>query len=386
MNRNLGLITLALLVPACTAPAAGTAASSDAIVGGKSIGIQDVPWQVSIRDRDFGHVCGGVILSDRYILTAHHCFDADKREPRAFISPRFFQVAAGISKLSRTGAEGQLREIDDFIPLNDAYDRTNPPGGGDLALLRLAEPLRLGNKAAAIDFATSADERAGRVGPGQLATVSGWGATKLGGPLSDQLLVVDVPIVPLEIAERVDPKHRTFAADLIAAGGVNGKDSCNGDSGGPLVVGKKSHPLLAGVVSFGILDEGCGDPGLPAIYNGVAPYADLVEGYLCSAPRVLTKKDHLAGKANETRVFEVQLPAGQRELNINLFGGSGDADLMVRRGAVPTAAEHDCLSAVPDTSNESCNLGSPEPGTYFVAVTGFADYAEASLRVNAYKP
>lgn len=42
------------------------------IVGGFEIDIKDVPWQVSLQTSGF-HICGGSIISPKWILTAAHC-------------------------------------------------------------------------------------------------------------------------------------------------------------------------------------------------------------------------------------------------------------------------------------------------------------------------
>lgn len=45
------------------------------IVGGSTIDIIDVPWQVSLKNIANGnnHFCGGSIISDMWIITAAHC-------------------------------------------------------------------------------------------------------------------------------------------------------------------------------------------------------------------------------------------------------------------------------------------------------------------------
>lgn len=45
------------------------------IVGGHEAVPHSRPWQVSIRDEQGYHYCGGSIISDYWIFTAAHCVD-----------------------------------------------------------------------------------------------------------------------------------------------------------------------------------------------------------------------------------------------------------------------------------------------------------------------
>src|SRR4029079_3060994 len=120
-----------------------------------------------------------------------------------------------------------------------------------------------------------------------------------------------------------------MSEDLLAAGGALGKDSCQGDSGGPLVVERGASARLAGIVSFG---EGCGREGFPGMYTRVSAYADFIEHVLCEGLTTLAKKDHIAGAADSiAKMAVVDVPAGKAGVTFHVFGGTGDADLVVRR-------------------------------------------------------
>ena len=88
----------------------------------------------------------------------------------------------------------------------------------------------------------------------------------------------------------------------------------------------------------------------------------------------------LSGTANgQTQLFRLLVPAGKTSLTFATAGGTGDADIFVRRGTPPTtsAGGATCSSEGPDT-NESCTMTNPAAGTWYVLVVSFI-YSGASL-------
>lgn len=135
----------------------------------------------------------------------------------------------------------------------------------DIAVLELEEDLEFSDSVKPIPLVTS------KPADGSLSTVTGWGATREGGPISQQLQRVRVDIVNREDCAK---SYAGFAITqrMICAGvPQGGKDACQGDSGGPLVVDGK----LAGVVSWGY---GCARPGYPGVYANVYELLGWING------------------------------------------------------------------------------------------------------------
>ena len=59
-----------------------------------------------------------------------------------------------------------------------------------------------------------------------------------------------------------------------------GKDTCQGDSGGPIViVNDNNEHILAGITSWG---DGCGEPGVPAVYARVSVAMPWIKTVVCN--------------------------------------------------------------------------------------------------------
>ncbi len=358
----------------------GNVEDTEKIVGGDNADISEFPWQISMQTQSGFHFCGGSVLDEEWILTAAHCVDGS--------SPGQIRVAAGITRVSTAGNQGQLRQVDEIFMFPGYVD---PTEGKDVALMRLSSPLDLSaSTVTPIDIVTPSDEAAGLAAPGSDVTVTGWGTLSSGGQSPDVLQSVVVPVVS---NAQADSAYNTvnITDDMIGAGliGVGGKDSCQGDSGGPLVVEGPTGPKLVGVVSWGF---GCADPRFPGMYARVASFEQFIVTRAGTEDGGGGGGDNgtiengvplsgLSGATGSFTHFELEVPAGASDLEISIAGGSGDADLYVRIGAEPTEQTFDCRP-FRNGNNETCSFANPAPGTYFVSLQGFSSFSGVTLQAS----
>jgi hypothetical protein len=106
--------------------------------------------------------------------------------------------------------------------------------------------------------------------------------------------------------------------------------------------------------------------------------ARAVDAYFVRSLAKGTPLTQLGGGLNSETLYALAVPAGAADLQIRTSGGSGDADMFVRRDAIPTGSTYDCVSENPDTT-ESCLFAAPAQGTYYVLLKGYAAYAGVTL-------
>src|SRR3954465_13760630 len=87
---------------------------------------------------------------------------------------------------------------------------------------------------------------------------------------------------------------------------------------------------------------------------------------------------NISGASGSQQFWKLTVPAGQTQVVFNISGGSGDADLYVRRGARPTTATFDCRPFV-NGNNETCTFTNPVAGDYFVMLRGFSAFSGVPL-------
>lgn len=89
---------------------------------------------------------------------------------------------------------------------------------------------------------------------------------------------------------------------------------------------------------------------------------------------------NFSGAAGSFQYFKFTIPAGTANFNLTMTG-AGNADILLRYGALPTASIFDVSPGL-STSNESLLIGSPPAGDFYVAVWGSAAYSNVSLIVS----
>jgi len=234
------------------------------IIGGVPVtDIKELPWQVALlRGTSTApfQFCGGSIVAPQWILTAAHCAEG--------LSPQQVDVLAGtVFKTS-----GGVRVDSTALFIHPKWGQTGTDYDFDAALIKLEEPLAVGS---AIELASSATEP-----PVDFQTrVSGWGATSEGGPSSNQLLFVDVPVVSNETCNAPSSYNGIVSQNMICLGKVaGGQDSCQGDSGGPAVMMGETKKLV-GIVSWG---WGCARPNYFGVYTRVSSVKDWVDATIAA--------------------------------------------------------------------------------------------------------
>jgi len=89
----------------------------------------------------------------------------------------------------------------------------------------------------------------------------------------------------------------------------------------------------------------------------------------------------LTATRNNWLHYTLDVPAGMSNLTARISGGSGDADLYVRRGARPTTSSYDCRPF--RTGNaETCSIDNPANETYHISIRAYRTFSNVTLNVD----
>ena len=251
--KGINFVSIGLVLSLIGCPVAADEAKllgGTKIVGGEPTTIAEHPWQAALiaSRSDGSFLCGGSIVSERWILTAAHCFGADGSFAQA-------NVKVNATKYETEGSWMSSKKV----IVNEAYDpKTNEH---DIALVEVEST----SPGLVIPLAAPSTKLA----VGENLIVTGWGATTEGGNGSSVLLKVAVPYVDRDTCNATDSYNGAIGPGMLCAGNPGGgADSCQGDSGGPIVKGANPQSaILVGVVSFG---EGCARALKYGVYTSVA--------------------------------------------------------------------------------------------------------------------
>ncbi|KAI9554895.1 hypothetical protein GHT06_020173 [Daphnia sinensis] len=240
------------------------------IVGGRRSDYGRWPWQVLIRESTwFGifskNKCGGVLISDRHVLTAAHC------------QPGFLgSLLVVLGEFDLTGHSEpntpMEKNVKRVVVHRDYVERTFE---NDLAILELDSPVEFKPYIVPICLPSTSDGDF----VGKKAEVTGWGKLSHNGPTPGVLYEVDVPIISNPECHDMFKKaghEKRILDSFVCAGYTEGKkDSCEGDSGGPLMLERDDGRWsLVGTVSHGIR---CAYPNMPGVYMRMTYYRPWIE-------------------------------------------------------------------------------------------------------------
>nr|XP_048282534.1 ovochymase-2 [Myodes glareolus] len=215
------------------------------IVGGSQVEKGSFPWQVSLKQKQ-KHVCGGTIISSRWVITAAHCM-ANRNIALTL------NVTAGEHDLSKVEPGEQTLAIETII-IHPQFS-IRKPMNYDIALLKMAGTFQFGQSVRPVCLPESGEHfKAGFV-----CTTAGWGRLAEGGSLPQVLQQVNLPILTQEECEAalLSLRNPVTGKTFLCTGSPDGgRDACQGDSGGSLMCqNSKGAWTLAGVTSWGL---GCG--------------------------------------------------------------------------------------------------------------------------------
>ncbi|XP_068601779.1 coagulation factor X [Brachionichthys hirsutus] len=218
------------------------------VVGGSLEKHGGSPWQVLVRRSDGYGFCGGTLVSERWVVSAAHCFQETADH-----------VTIGDLDKKRLDPGEQLIKVQKVFVHPHFHSFTFD---SDIALLYLAQPVVRGPTAAP---ACLPDPHLSKylLQDGNRGLVTGWGVTHYLGRSSRFLRRVALPVVSYR--DCTASTEQVITDNMFCAGYLDvSMDACSGDSGGPFVVNYRGTWFVTGVVSWG---EKCAAKGKYGVYT-----------------------------------------------------------------------------------------------------------------------
>ncbi|XP_076235742.1 chymotrypsin-2-like, partial [Calliopsis andreniformis] len=230
------------------------------IVGGSPAPLGKYPYQVSVKQilNNSYTVCGGSIISKRYVLTAAHCIYKN--------TPTYYSVVAGTIDLMNNGDVYKAEELiwhADYNPKTIVNDIGLIRVNRDIQFTKYVQPIpiattirKLYNK---LYFAVSRNKFL-KLNKND-TTVKSLKKLSTNSSVSNKLQAINLTIISQSLCKENMPIRETNICTLTKSG----EGACKGDSGGPLVV----NNTQVGIVSFGYIQCAA---GLPDAYTRVYSY------------------------------------------------------------------------------------------------------------------
>ncbi|WP_444998071.1 S8 family peptidase [Aliikangiella sp. IMCC44359] len=139
-------------------------------------------------------------------------------------------------------------------------------------------------------------------------------------------------------------------------------ESCTGSqAGGTYHVRVKAYSAFSGVSLVGKYTDG----GTPP------PGNDPID-----------RTESVSVAQGEWSRFTQVLPAGYQDLKVSISGGTGDADLYVRKGTASTTSSYDCRP-YKNGNTENCDFTNPGADTWHIDVRGYRAASGVTLNIKA---
>ncbi|XP_040927675.1 tryptase-2-like isoform X2 [Betta splendens] len=236
------------------------------IVGGQDAKRGHWPWMAHLNITADGRTrwrCGGTILGRQWVLTAASCWD---RHPK----PKETRSMVWVGSHALQEASARYMGILYFIS-HPQYRNLGNRYLNDIALIKLKKPLTFSDNVKPVSLPAADDA----FSPSSDCWIAGWGNVGTNVKLQDPetLQQLKISVVPQAACKR---QHPEVTADMLCAGGDDGKGACEGDYGGPLVCRSARGLVQVGIASYGS-PQGCGVRGRAGVYTQVSKYLSFID-------------------------------------------------------------------------------------------------------------